>query len=276
MLVMVMQEHFWPIVTHIADTVLLIIIHMEITSCVMCRPAHYVRIFFVAVTSYSASVCSTAGKPETSSEDSSDKPFKGLVFYIPGDQTGMVIGKEGKNITQVESETNTIIKVVERSELAQLSRNTTVAIIGREENCKRALYIILQNLRRKIFQHLATTETMTIPNHLVGRVIGKGGSTCNAIEKLSGARVKVESKEDLGLESLLDNSRICKITGMAEHIEEAKELIKRAMLGADIVQEATFAAVMVKLIKLFREMGFEFQDLDVCMCHIPCDGQQHF
>ena len=216
--------------------------------------------FTAAVTSYSASVCSTAGKPEASSEDSSDKSFKGLVFYIPGDQTGMVIGKDGKNITQVESETNTIIKVIERSEQAQLSRNATVAIIGSEENCKRALYIMLQNLRRKIFQHLATTETMTIPNHLVGRVIGKGGSTCNAVEKLSGARVKVENREDLGLESLLDDSRICKITGMAEHIEEAKELIKRAMQGADIVQEATFAAIMVKLIKLFKEMGFEFPD----------------
>ena len=253
------QEHLMPIATHVADAVLLII-HMEITSCVMCRPACSYILLCIAVTSYSASVCSTVGKPETSSEDSSDKPFKGLIFYIPGDQTGMVIGKEGKNIRQVESETNTIIKVVERSELAQLSRNTTVAIIGSEENCKRALYIILQNLRRKIFQHLATTETIKIPNHLVGRVIGKGGSTCNAIEKLSGARVKVENREDLGLESLLDDSRICKITGMAEHIEEAKELIKRAMLGADIVQEATFAAVMVKLIKLFREMGFEFQD----------------
>ena len=249
-----------PIVTHVTDTVLLII-HMEITSCVMCRPACCVRIyFFVAVTSYSDIICSTAGKPEASSKDSSDKPFKGLVFYIPGDRTGMVIGKEGKNIRQVESETNTIIKVIERFEQAQLSRNATVAIIGSEENCRRALCIILQNLRRKIFQHLATTETMTIPNHLVGRVIGKGGSTCNAIEKLSGARVKVESREDLGLESLLDDSRICKITGMAEHIEEAKELIKRAMQGADIVQEATFAAIMVKLIKLFKEMGFEFPE----------------
>ena len=79
----------------------------------------------------------------------------------------MMIGKDGKNIRQVESETNTSIKVIERSEQAQLSRNTTVAIIGSEENCKRALYIILENLRRKIFQQLATTETIQIPNHLV-------------------------------------------------------------------------------------------------------------
>ena len=172
----------------------------------------------------------------------------------------MVIGKEGKNIRQVESETNTSIKVIEPFQQAQLSRNTTVAIIGSEENCKRALYIILANLRRKIFQQLATTETIQIPNHLVGRVIGKGGSTCNAIEKLSGARVKVENREDHGLESLLDDSRTCKITGMAKNIEEAKELIKRAMQGANIVQQATFAAIMVKLIKYFEEMGFEFPD----------------
>ena len=173
----------------------------------------------------------------------------------------MVIGREGKNIRQVESETNTIIKV-EKSGYARLTQNGTVDIKGSEENCKRALCIILQNLRRKMVQHLATTETITIPNLLVGRVIGKGGSTCSAIENISGARVRIESREDQGLESYLDDSRTCKITGMAEQVEEAKDLIKSAMQGADIVRVAAFAAIMFKLMKHFEEMGFQFPDVD--------------
>ena len=170
----------------------------------------------------------------------------------------MVIGREGKNIRQVESETNTSINV-KRAGYAPLSQNATVVIIGSEENCNRAVYIILQNLSRKMFQHLATTEKMIIPNRkMAGMVIGKHGLTRNAIEKLSGAQVKIEDRE--GLESFLDDSKICKITGMAEDVEEAKELIERAMQGADIVREATVAALVVtvlKLMKHFEEKGFE-------------------
>ena len=202
--------------------------------------------------------CSTSDKPEASEEASSEKPFGRLVFYIPGDQTGLVIGREGKNIRQVESETNTSI-TVDRSSYARLTQNATVAIIGSEENCKRALCIILQNLKRKMLQHLATTETIKIPNQLVGKVIGIGGSTCSAIESLSGARVKIE---DLGLESFLDGSRSCKITGMAEQVKDAKDLIESAMQGADIVRVATFTAIMDKLMKHFEEIGFQFSDVD--------------
>ena len=169
----------------------------------------------------------------------------------------MVIGREGKNIAQVQSETNTIIKVDQPSH-AQLGQNTRVIIVGSEQNCKKALCRILENLKKKIFQQLATTETMTIPGQMAGKVIGKGGSTLNAIEKLSGARVNIEKRE--GLEALLDDSRICKITGMAEEIKEARELILKAMQGVDVVQKATFAAIMVTLMKYFEEMGFEFPD----------------
>ena len=203
-------------------------------------------------------ICSTAEQQKTPSEESSDKPFNGLAFRIPGDQTGLVIGREGKNIKQVESETNTSINV-KRPGHAQLTQNATIVIIGSEENCNRAVYIILQNLSRKMLQHLATTETVIIPNrHMAGKVIGKGGLTRNAIEKLSGAQVKIEDRE--GLESFLDDSKICKITGMAEEVEKAKELIERAMQGADIVQEATVAALVftvLKLMKHFEEKGFE-------------------
>ena len=171
-----------------------------------------------------------------------------------------MIGREGKNITRVESETNTSINVKGPGN-AQSTQNATIVIIGSKENCNRAVHIILQNLSRKMFQHLATTETVIIPNRQkAGKVIGKGGSTRNAIEKLSGAQVRIEDRE--GLESYNDNSKICKITGMAEEVEKARELIDRAMQGADnhIVQEATVAASMatvLKLMKPFEEKGFE-------------------
>ena len=64
------------------------------------------------------------------------------------------------------------------------------------------------------------------------------------------------------MEALLDDSRICKITGMAEEIKEAKELILKAMLGVDIVQKANFAAIMVILMKHFeKKWDLSFQML---------------
>ena len=105
---------------------------------------------------------------------------------------------------------------------------------------------------------MVTTETIPIQNQkMAGKVI-RNGLTHNAIEKLSGARVNIEERE--GLEALLDDSRICKITGMAEEIKEAKELIQEAMQGVDIVQKATFAAIMVTMMRHFEEMGFEFPE----------------
>ena len=64
------------------------------------------------------------------------------------------------------------------------------------------------------------------------------------------------------MEALLDDSRICKITGMAEEINEAKDLILKAMQGVDIVQRANLAAIMVILVKHFEKMGFEFPGID--------------
>ena len=99
---------------------------------------------------------------------------------------------------------------------------------------------------------------MIIPNgRLCGKIIGKKGSTCRAIESLSGARVKIDQKE--GLERLLDDTGTCKITGSAEQIEEAKVLIQEAMQGKDVARMATLVAVLSVLMKEFEKIGFHFK-----------------
>ena len=183
-----------------------------------------------------------------------------VVFHFPGDRTGLIIGKDGQNIREVENETNTHIDIDKRDR--DPSKNGRATITGKEENCKKALRMILENLHRKINRHLAVTETVMIPNRaLCGKVIGKNGSTRHAIESLSGARLKIDDPVKEGLEGLLnfDQPRVCKITGSPEQIENARELMQSAMDGQDIVQEATVAAVIATLMKEFRKMGFEFE-----------------
>ena len=180
-------------------------------------------------------------------------------FECPGDVAGIIIGRDGKNRMDVESETDTRIRVEKNQH--DMSANTKVLIRGREENCKRAFCLIVQNIRRKTTLHISTTETMMIQNQkLCGRVIGREGANVQAIENLTGTRINIECKK--GLEALLDGDgpRKCKITGLPDQIEDAKELITMALEGVDIAQ--VIATFLVKLIKHLKSEGFTFPESD--------------
>ena len=179
------------------------------------------------------------------------------MFYVPGDQVGILIGKDGKNIQEVQSETNTIIKVPRKREDTNISENVSVSIRGNEENQKKALFKILQNLKQKIEKHIAMSETMIIPNSkIAGLVIGKNGTNRKLIEEMTGAKLKIINPEAGSNE----RERKCVIRGTAEQIEEAKEFVELAMRGEDIATIVVAASLLQKLLKYFEEKGFLFPD----------------
>ena len=170
-------------------------------------------------------------------------------MQIPADRVGLVIGTGGKNIREVQQLTNTIIKV--DSGFGNLGgHNGKVSVVGSEENCKKALLMILRNVERRVGEHTAGAKTISVPDGLVGRIIGKGGATISAIKSISGAQdIKFDDKKT-GLEAMLQIERRCYIHGSEEAIEKAEKLIRLAMTGEDIVAGATFAAIFVELMKL--------------------------
>ena len=174
-----------------------------------------------------------------------------LSFECPGDVAGLIIGKDGKNRRDVESQTSTNI-IVHKNEQDKTA-NTQVLICGKKENCEKALHLIAQNVLRKISLQTATTDTIMIPSRLCGKVIGKNGATVRAIENLSGTSVQIKNKE--GLDAFLDpdGPRKCEIKGSPEQIEKAKELIDMAQKGEDIAQAAFFAACMVKMLQELKK-----------------------
>ena len=175
-----------------------------------------------------------------------------LAFECPGDVAGFVIGRDGKNLRDVESKTDTRIRV-EKKEV-DTSANTRVVIMGKNENCQKALFLIVQNLRRKTALHTATTETIDIPSQHCGRVIGRKGANVRAIEKLTGTRINIEQLKGLDVFLNFEAVAKCKITGSAEQIEKAKEMIRKSVEGSDIAGAAFIAAFMLKFMK---EMGAE-------------------
>ena len=170
-----------------------------------------------------------------------------LAFECPGDVAGFIIGEDGKNRRDMESQTDTKIRVEKRE--SNSAANTKVIVMGKKENCQKAVLLIVQNIRRKTVLHTATTETIKIPSQHCGRVIGRKGANVKAIQSLTGTRINIEQPK--GLEALLNFEGVakCEITGSAEQIEKAKEMIKMSLGGSDIAGTAFIAAFMVRFMK---------------------------
>ena len=185
-----------------------------------------------------------------------------LTFLIPGDRAGLIIGRDGQNIREVQDATSTKIHI-DRRGYGGLHENRRAKIVGKKVDCNRALLMILENLNRKIARYVAATETMIIPNRIQrGKIIGRKGSTRYAIESLSGAHLKIDPLIE-GPEAFLDETATCRITGSAEQIEKAKFLIKEAMQGKDVARMATFVAVLSMVMKELEKHDFKFDSKDL-------------
>ena len=170
-----------------------------------------------------------------------------------------MIGKDGKNLRDVESKTGTRIKVDKNEH--DKAANTKVIIAGKKENCEKAMVLIVQNIRRKTALHTATTETIEIPNQHCGRVIGRKGANVQAIQNLTGTRINIESQRERGIIDVflnLEGPAKCEITGSAEQIEEAKKMIELSLEGSDIAGAAYIAAFMIKFIEELKAEGYTF------------------
>ena len=163
-------------------------------------------------------------------------------FVIPQDCIGLVIGKGGKNISKIQSATNTSIKISN-----SVGGKPEGIIIGSHENCTRAAIAIMECIKEKRAMHTATTKKITMPNSAVGRVIGKGGATINYIKAETEVQDIEFDKPPKGVEAV-DPSyvRTCSITGSDEQIEGAIKLIKQVQSGEDIVTNARLAAVFAR------------------------------
>ena len=176
-----------------------------------------------------------------------------LKVTFPGDRVGLIIGAEGSTIHEIQGTTHTTIKIYHNRHLP--TSNATALITGSKHNCEDALILMCKKLNEKICRLHAIEETITVPDSLVRRVIGTGGSTKKAIEKLSGARVTIDQgdRDQLVLRLSAIDARIT-IKGSQEQIDRAKQLIERAQRGDNIV---LLQNVLKEVFQVMKAMGFE-------------------
>ena len=176
-----------------------------------------------------------------------------LKVTFPGDRVGLIIGTEGATIHEIQDTTHTTIKISHNRYLP--TSNATALITGSKENCEKALILMCKKLNEKIRRLHAIEETMTVPDSSVGRIIGTEGTTKKAIEKLSGAKVKIEQEKngELMLRLLASDAKVI-IKGSEEQISRAKQLIKMAQDGENIV---LLQDVLTEVFQVMKAMGFE-------------------
>jgi len=175
-----------------------------------------------------------------------------LKVTFPGDRVGLIIGSEGTTIHEVQNATHTTIKIFHDRSIP--NSNGTALIVGSKQNCEEALILMCKKLNEKICRLHAIEETMTVPDSSVGRIIGTDGTTKRAIEKLSGAKIKIDQEnKDLFLRLLASDAKVI-IRGSQEQIDRAKQLIERVQRGDDIV---LLQNVLTEIFQVMKAMGFE-------------------
>lgn len=158
-----------------------------------------------------------------------------LRFIVSNAQMGTLIGSKGARIKKIQSEFN-ILMIASNSFLPG-SNERVVEIQGAVENIQEALGTILRCLLEDVSSvgityyvplglkssgeqdtKNITTAAITVPNNIVGALIGKSGARISGVRKLSRASIAVSDGTD-------DDSRIFTIKGDSHAVEKAKSLM---------------------------------------------------
>lgn len=117
------------------------------------------------------------------------------------------------------------------SRTTSLVDKTAVIIKGSKENCKKAFVLIKERLDRKVALHTAASDIIRVPHQMVGRIIGKSGTTIEAIKSKSGVHdIKFEKRGT-------DLEQDCILTGSRDEIEEAKKLIEQKLTEQKLIEQ---------------------------------------
>lgn len=165
------------------------------------------------------------------------------IIECPPSVVGRIIGRGGETIRALQSASEAHITVNQDFPPDQPRQ---VIIQGKPEAIERASLMVNELIhgepgsaqaiiQRVCLQHgIGTTEVMTAPKLVIGRIIGRGGETIKQIQKVSGSTVQIDQSGDP-----------CRITlgGQPSAVEQAKAYITEIINGGDpFAQTAAFGS----------------------------------
>lgn len=141
---------------------------------------------------------------------------------VPRDMVGAVIGREGANIKKVQEKTNCRINF--KDDHGPAEGPERIAIIrGKPGNAQEAELLIRTMIQN---QPVILTEEMFVPQKTLGRIIGKGGVSVKEMQRISQAKIKVDSGPLNSTDRNPDSLKQITIKGSMDQIASAKALIE--------------------------------------------------
>jgi far upstream element-binding protein len=159
---------------------------------------------------------------------------QGMVeIMVPGNKVGLVIGKGGETIKQLQERAGVKMVMIQDSNIPS-SAEKPLRITGEPMRCQRAKEMVLDLITEKELESMQqggfnggeyggqkNTMEMKVPRSAVGVVIGKGGEMIKKIQSESGARVQFNPEDDGQ-----SQDRTCTISGPGERLQHAANMIQ--------------------------------------------------
>lgn len=119
-------------------------------------------------------------------------------FLFPSFIVGLIIGKDGVEISSLMSRTNTNIKFSPGRELYPNTQDRVCCIMGTIKNIIAALRGIFNKVRTSDIndQDILKTLKMIISNIASGMIIGKSGGTIKTIQQTCNVRIQITNKDE--------------------------------------------------------------------------------
>lgn len=176
----------------------------------------------------------TTEKAET--EDGSSETTR--TIEVPNHRVGVLIGKAGDTIRNMQKLSGARIQIVKDSDTAPDATTRMVELLGSVESIDKAEQLIKDVLaeadagrppplygRGFNSSQSGTTEIeMQVPNDKVGSIIGKGGQMIKDLQARSGAHILLVPTESSEEEDVKE--RTVRLTGNKQQVEAAKYMIK--------------------------------------------------
>lgn len=153
----------------------------------------------------------TMGAPHVSSRPVTTE------LQIPHDQAGIVIGRGGQTIREIQSRTNTRIHFKDELETEEFR---SLSIVGLPDDVKLAEIMIYQTFANQPNQE---TFEMRVPAIFIGAIIGRNGENVRSMQDRSRCRIDVERSTSTNFDV---GDRKVTLRGSHQQIQLAKTFIQ--------------------------------------------------
>ncbi|EFX66153.1 hypothetical protein DAPPUDRAFT_2216, partial [Daphnia pulex] len=145
-----------------------------------------------------------------------------LRVLVASEMVGAIIGRQGGTIRQITQQTRARVDVHRKENVGSLEK--AITIYGNPENCTNACRRVLEVMQQEADNTNKGEISLKIlaHNNLIGRIIGKGGSTIKRVMLETETKITVSSLNDV---SSFNMERVITIKGTIDNMSRAEGMI---------------------------------------------------